>query len=227
MLRQKILHHLAVSVLMLVMLGVADVTTAGQIIKLPPPQLIGTRTLEQLLAQRRSVRTYSAAPISLNEVGQMLWAAQGITHSRGLRTAPSAGALYPLELYVVAGAVDGLDAGIYHYLPREHSLVQTAAGERREALVAAALGQKSLQEAAAVIAIAAIQERTRVKYGERAERYVHMEVGHAGQNMFLQAEALGLGTVVIGAFHDEAVAAALGLPAGTRPLSLMPLGHRR
>ncbi|NIR60377.1 MAG: SagB/ThcOx family dehydrogenase [Gammaproteobacteria bacterium] len=194
---------------------------------LPEPRLAGAHPLERLLAQRRCVRSFANAALSLAELGQLLWAAQGITDPEGLRTAPSAGALYPLELYSVVGAVDGLEAGIYRYRPEGHQLKQTAAGDRRGPLARAALGQSWLGDAAVVIALAAVLERTSRKYGRRAERYVPMEVGHAGQNLFLQAEALDLAAAVVGAFDDGEVATVLGLPAGAQPLSLMPVGKKR
>lgn len=196
-------------------------------IQLPVPDVDGSRALEGLLAQRRSVRDFSGQALGLTEAGQLAWAAQGITHRDGLRTAPSAGALYPLELYLVAGAVDGLPPGVYRYRPNTHRLEMSGEGDRRAILAQAALGQDWLADAAAVFVFAAVYERTAWKYGARAERYVHMEVGHAAQSLFLQAEALDLGTVVVGAFDDREVAAVLGLPADHRPLSLMPVGKLR
>lgn len=195
-------------------------------IELPPPRVSGSISIEEALVQRRSIRSYSGVPLSLEELGQLLWAGQGVTHPRGFRTAPSAGALYPLELYAVVGEVEGLEAGIYHYRPQGHALARLADGDRREPLARAALHQSWVKEASVVIVIAAVFERTSRKYGARASRYVHMEVGHAGQNVFLQAEALGLAAVVVGAFEDEEVSAVLGLPAGTRPLGLMPVGRK-
>lgn len=195
-------------------------------IELPSPRVSGSVSVEEALTQRRSIRSYADAPLGLGELGQLLWAAQGITHRQELRTAPSAGALYPLELFAVVGSVEGLGAGVYHYRPEGHSLTKVADGDRREPLVSAALHQSWIAEAGVVIVLAAVFERTRRKYGPRAERYVHMEVGHAGQNLFLQAEALGLATVVVGAFDDEQVTAVLGLPAQARPMSLMPVGKK-
>ncbi|KPJ51984.1 nitroreductase, partial [candidate division TA06 bacterium DG_24] len=154
---------------------------------------------------RRSIRSYSDAPLTLAEVSQLLWAAQGITNDRGFRTAPSAGALYPLEVYVVAGKVEGLPAGIYKYRPREHELWRVDLGDKRRELSGAALGQEPVADGAIDIVFAAVYGRTAVKYGERATRYVHIEVGHAAQNVFLQAGALDLGAAVIGAFFDEEV----------------------
>ncbi|MCK5382460.1 MAG: SagB/ThcOx family dehydrogenase [Gammaproteobacteria bacterium] len=193
---------------------------------LPEPDRSGRHPLEVLLQQRRSVREYRDKSLSLSDIGQLLWAAQGITDSRGLRAAPSAGALYPLELYVVAGRVDRLPAGVYHYQPDGHRLLAMRRGDRRYGLAQAALGQSWLADAAAVVVFAAVYERTARKYGERAVRYVHIETGHAAQNLFLQAGALDLDTVTVGAFNDDAVAALLQLPADARPLLLMPVGGR-
>jgi SagB-type dehydrogenase family enzyme len=161
----------------------------------------------------------------MNELSQLLWAAQGITHPRGLRTAPSAGALYPLELTVVAGMVTDLPAGIYRYQPAGHRIVLIAQGDRRATLADAALGQSSVRKAPVVIAIAADHQKTTTKYGDRGVRYVHLEAGHAAQNLYLQATALGLGTVVIGAFSDQSVAAVLQ-SAGQQPLYLIPVGRK-
>ena len=194
-------------------------------VPLPAPSVDGRRAVEQLLAQRRSVRDFSDASLSASEVGQLLWAAQGINDPEGLRTAPSAGALYPLEVYLIAGAVKGLPSGLYRYKPVGHRLVKIASGDRREVLARAAFGQSWLADAAAIIAFTAIPERTRNKYGVRAERYVHIEIGHAAENLFLQAEALDLGTVVVGAFDDDEVTEVLQLPATTHPYLLMPVGR--
>jgi SagB-type dehydrogenase family enzyme len=197
----------------------------GSVVELPPPQLAGRMSVEEALHTRRSQRAYSAAPLTLAELGQLLWAAQGVTHPNGYRTAASAGALYPLELLVAVGRVSDLEAGIYRYHPDRHALTLIEAGDRRAALSAAALGQESVAEGAVVLAIAAVYERTTVRYGERGRQYVHMEVGIAYQNVHLQAAALGLGTVFIGAFHDDQVHARLRLAAEERPLCLMPIGR--
>lgn len=197
------------------------------IVELPPPDLVGKQSLAQLLQQRRSVREYSREGLSLSDVGQLLWAAQGITHPRGLRTAPSAGALYPLELYVVAGNVSGLEQGVYHYHIQQHRLEHQVAGDKRIGLGRAALWQTWMAKAPVIIVFAAEYERTGNKYGLRAKRYVHMEVGHAAQNLFLQAEDLGLATVVVGAFDDAVVGELLALPKEIVPLSFMPVGRKR
>ena len=194
-------------------------------IQLPEPVHEADQPLEELLRQRRSVRDYQAAALQLSDIGQLLWAAQGISHPAGLRTAPSAGALYPLEVYLVAGAVNGLAAGVYHYQANGHRLTLLQDGDRRTVLAQAAHGQDWVRDAAAVVVLAAVYQRTTRKYGERGVRYVHIETGHAAQNLFLQAQALGLASVVVGAFGDDAVARVLQLPADVQPLVLMPVGQ--
>lgn len=195
-------------------------------VSLPAPAVAGNTSLEQLLHRRRSVRDYRDAALDLAQIGQLLWAAQGITHPDGLRTAPSAGALYPLDLYLVAGRVEGMSAGVYHYDPTRHQLRLMASGDQRKAVAQAALGQSWMNNAAAVVAFTAVFARTNRKYGARGERYVHLEAGHAAENLFLQAEALGLGSVIVGAFDDAAVARVLQLPREAQPLILMPVGRR-
>lgn len=198
----------------------------GENVALPEPSLTGSSSVEQLLAQRRSTRDYQNTALDLAEIGQLLWAAQGITHSRGYRTAPSAGALYPLELYVVANRVDGLAKGVYHYDPRHHQLLSTRVEDVQVELCQAAWLQECVQEAPAVVVFTAVYERTTKKYGKRGKRYVHIEVGHAAQNLYLQAESLGLGTVDVGAFSDDDVAEVLQLPDDVQPLLLMPVGRK-
>jgi SagB-type dehydrogenase family enzyme len=159
----------------------------GEVLALPAPRLASDVSLEEALARRRSVRAYSGEPLTLKEIGQLLWAAQGITHERGYRTAPSAGALYPLELYVAT------DSGLYHYLPRGHEAEKRRIEDWRAPLCQAALSQDAVCQAPAVFVVTAVYERTEAKYGQRAERYVWLEAGHAAQNLLLQAVALGLG----------------------------------
>jgi SagB-type dehydrogenase family enzyme len=196
----------------------------SQIIKLPKPRLDSDRSIEETLLQRRSTRKYKGTPLTSAEVSQLLWAAQGMTDPRGFRTAPSAGALYPLEVYVVAGNVDGIPAGIYRYISQRHEIAKIVQGDKRAELRDAALGQEQIQQAAAVLVISAFTERTTVKYRDRGIRYVHMEAGHAAQNVYLQATALGLGTVVIGAFYDDAVKKIMNMPDREQPLTIMPVG---
>jgi SagB-type dehydrogenase family enzyme len=199
---------------------------AGQI-ALPTPELEGKISLEEAVFMRRSIRQFGERPLSLAEAGQLLWAAQGVTDEAGYRTAPSAGALYPLEVYLVAGEVENLPAGIYRYLPDHHALLNISHAEVRSLLATAALKQTWIEEAPAVLVFTAIYERTTRKYGERGIRYVHMEVGHAAQNIYLQATALDLGTVFVGAFYDDQVSEVLGLPKNEVPLGLMPVGSRK
>ncbi len=196
-------------------------------LRLPNPRLEGPLSLEGAIYSRRSVRAFAGQPLTLAEVGQVLWAAQGMTGhgSGGLRTAPSAGALYPLEVYLLAGEVEGLAPGFYGYRPHAHALSHLAEGDQRAALAEAAVGQDWIGEAACVLVLTAIYARTTGKYGGRGERYVHIEVGHVGQNVYLQGRALGLGTTIVGAFRDEAVQRLLGLDADEAPLALLPIGR--
>ncbi|MEM2890528.1 MAG: SagB/ThcOx family dehydrogenase [Candidatus Hadarchaeum sp.] len=200
-------------------------TESEIVIALPPPRLDSDFSIEKALLMRRSVRDYTGEPLTLIEVSQLLWAAQGITDPRGFRTAPSAGGLYPLEVYLVAGDVENLEAGIYRYRPKSHELVKIQSGDLREVLCTAALGQAWVKEAAADIVIMGVYERTTVKYGDRGIQYVHMEAGHAAQNVCLQATALGLGTVTVGAFYDDQIQKALNAPENEKPLYVMPIGR--
>ena len=145
------------------------------IVELPEPQLRGEQSLEQTLASRRSIREFTDKPLTDAEISQLLWAAQGITDPAGLRTAPSAGALYPLEMYVARSS------GLYHFDPARHQLTQRHDQDLRQAIHRAALSQDALIEVPAVFVITAVYARTRAKYGDRAERYVHMEAGHAAR----------------------------------------------
>ncbi len=196
------------------------------VVKLPPPVLDGSVSLERALSERRSLRQYQARPLSLADLSQLLWAAQGVTGPGGKRTAPSAGALYPLNVYVVAGNVAGLPAGIYAYDPQRHELKRTAEGDARPALSDAALRQSPVRSAPAVLVISTVYERTTIKYGERGIRYVHMEAGHAAENACLQATARKLGTVVVGAFDDDGVRKVVRMKEGEHPLYLMPVGQK-
>ena len=205
-------------------------TTAMEIeqrITLPAAEPGEEMSIGEALKQRRSIRKFGRDSLVLEDISQLLWAAQGITNRRDFRTAPSAGALYPLELYIVAGNVTGLSPAVYHYRPKKHELVLVASGDRRKPLASAALRQSWVRSAPAVLLIAGVYERTIAKYGQRGRRYVHMEVGHAAQNVYLTATARDLGTVMVGAFDDKAVQEVLSLPADHKPLGLMPIGHRR
>lgn len=200
----------------------------GTRVELPEAAQSGGMPLTQALAERRSVRSYGRGSLTLEEVAQLLWAAQGISERRqGLRTNPSAGATFPLEVDLLVTGIPELDDGIYRYHPREHRLELRVTGDRRRPLQDAALGQSSIGNAPVVMVISGVTPRTARRYGARAERYVHMEVGHAAQNVYLQGTALGIGTVVIGAFHDDQVADALDLEHPEEPLYILPLGRLR
>jgi len=195
-------------------------------VKLPEPRHDSGVSIEETLLKRRSVRDYTGECLTLQEVSQLLWAAQGTTDARGFRTAPSAGATYPLETYIVVGDVENLTEGIYHYKSAEHKLVKVLDGDYRAQLASAALGQSWVNKAAVNIVFTAIYERTTQRYGDRGIKYVHMEMGHAAQNVYLQAVALGLGTVVVGAFRDDQVREILKLAKNEQPLYIMPVGRR-
>ncbi len=194
-------------------------------IKLPKPTYHSNTSIEQALLKRRSIRNYKEQPISLKEVSQLLWAAQGITDpKRGFRTTPSAGALYPLKVYVVANNVKNLTKGVYKYNPYKHELIKIKDKSVQNALTSAALWQPWVKKGAIVIVFSAVYTKTIQKYGNRGIRYVHMEVGHAAQNVYLQAVSLNLGTVVVGAFNDNKVKQILNMPKNEYPLYLMPVG---
>jgi SagB-type dehydrogenase family enzyme len=201
---------------------------SGQmVIPLPRPNPDSSTSIEKALRERRSHRDYGKGPLSLEEIAQLLWAAQGITHGAGMRTAPSAGALYPLETYLVSGDVRNLPAGVYRYLPHQHGLALVASGDVRGRLRDASLHQDAIGNAPAAIVFSAVLTRTTGKYGQRGVRYAHMEAGTAAQNVALQAVSLKLGTVVIGAFNDDAVRTVLSLPGTEDPMIIMPLGRIR
>ncbi len=186
-------------------------------------------SLEETIARRRSVREYKGEPLSLSQLSQVLWAAQGLTDTRGLRAVPSAGATYPLEVFILIGrgGVEGLEPGMYHYNVANHSLNLYKEGDQRRELAIAALDQEFIAQVPVDIVICAIYERTSRYYGPRGERYVHMDLGHAGENVSLQAVALGLATVMVGAFDDEQVSAVMGLAKEVKPLYIIPLGKSR
>ncbi len=208
-------------------------------IQLPSPHTQGGMPVEQALDRRRSVREYKPRSLSPAQVAQLLWAAQGVTEKRpapswwpgdrewggGLRAAPSAGALYPLELYVAVGDVKDIPPGCYRYRPRNHTLTGVLTGDIRPDLAGAALGQEPIAGAPVVLILTAVAQRTARKYGDRAVRYVHMEIGHAGQNIYMQAESLGLATVMMGAFRDTAVRNVLELSEEEDPFAIMPVGY--
>lgn len=191
-----------------------------EVLDLPPARLKGDLSLEEALAKRRSTRTFSDRPLSQEDLAQLLWAAQGQTSADGKRSAPSAGALYPLEVYAITSSA------VCHYLPAKHKLELLSRSDLRPALSKAAFGQASVAEAPCVFAISAVEARTSSKYGARGSLYVKLEAGHAAQNVLLQATALGLGSVPVGGFDPDDVARLIGCPAPERVLYLLAVGHR-
>lgn len=191
-------------------------------ILLPKPNTTGKISLEVAIAKRRSQRDFTKQELSQEQISQLLWAAQGITGrvwNHSFRSAPSAGALYPMEIYLVS------KEGIFHYLPEGHKLEELAETDLRRDLSQACLGQGSLASAPINIIICAVYSRITAKYAERGIRYAHIEAGHIAQNIHLEAVALGLGSVPIGAFSDERVRKLLNLPKGCEPLYIIPVGY--
>lgn len=201
------------------------VVMEANVVGLPQPDLRGGMSLTEALSLRRSVRSYNESPLSMVHLSQLLWSAQGITNDRGFRTAPSAGATFPLEMFVLVNAVDGLQKGIYHYRPKDNALEVIHLKDVSAALARASLSQSMITDAATVLIFGAVLDRTTDRYGDRGVRYVYNEVGHASQNVHLQAAALGLGTVVIGAYRDEEVEDILQLEPEVRVLYMMPVGN--
>ena len=195
-------------------------------IKLPQPELKGKTSVEETISGRRSARRFRAGPLLLPQLSQLLWSAQGITGAGGRRAAPSAGATYPLEIFCVVGeqTIEGLSAGIYHYEAASHSLSLHLKGDLRQELAEAALNQSYIATTPVNIVVCAIFSRTCYRYGRRGEGYVYMEAGHAGQNIALQAIALGLVTLMVGAFEDEGVSKILEVEEQIKPLYIIPIG---
>jgi SagB-type dehydrogenase family enzyme len=194
-------------------------------IQLPTPRTEGGISVEEALGRRRSIREYALRGLTLAEVSQLLWSGYGVTSPEGFRTAPSARALYPLEIHLAAGEVAGLASGVYRYVSAEHALRLEREGDVRRQLAAATFGQDFVGQAAVVLVLTAVYERTREAFQDAGRDYAHMDLGHAGQNVHLQAVSLRLGTVVVAAFRPAEVRDVLGLPADETPLYLMPIGH--
>jgi SagB-type dehydrogenase family enzyme len=198
----------------------ASVAAQSSVVTLPPPALDGKRSLESVLFTRRSERQFDSRPLPLGELGQLAWAAQGITEPHhGLRTTPSAGGLYPLELRFVTAE------GVFHYVPTGHAFAREQLGDRRDALGRGALDQLSVMTAPLTVAITSVTSRTEAKYGDRARRYATLEAGHAAQNILLQATSHGLSAVPIGAFDDGEVSRVLLLRQEEEPLYLVAVGY--
>ncbi len=188
---------------------------------LPKPAVTGTVSVEEVIAKRRSVRGYSKKKITTEQLSQLLWSVQGITSTAGFRTAPSAGALYPLEIYVAD------ENGLFKYRPQGHRLLLVTQEDVRKDLADASWGQSFIAEAPVDIIICAVYEKVTSKYGNRGVRYTEIEVGHAAQNVHLQAVALGLDSVPVGAFTDEEVSRVLNLPVKEVPIYIIPVGYKK
>ncbi len=195
-------------------------------VALPGPDVTGKVTLERAIVQRRSVREYAPGALTLAEVSQLLWAAQGITGPDGKRATPSARAVYPLQVWLVANDVQGLGTGVFRYEPKGHALVPIP-GARRDSLPSAARGQEMFQRAAAAVVVIGDSALAAQKFRGNAERWLGMEAGFVVQDVYLQCTALGLGTVMVGGFSEPAVRAVLAVPAGWQVLALMPVGRRK
>lgn len=198
--------------------------SAARAVSLPPPPSSGTMSLEEALAHRRSVREFAHGALTLDEISRLAWSLQGFTAPE-LRTAPSPGATYPLEVYMVVGEARSLSAGVYRYCPGPHRLELVADGDIRLPVADAAVGQTWIGKAAMVVVIAAVFERTTACYGKRGERYVYVEAGHVAQNLLLQATALGLGARPVGAFNDLGISRLLRMAEGEVPLYIIPVGR--
>ena len=193
--------------------------------KLPAVRHDSEFSVERALLGRRSKREYADRSMSLTELAQLLWAAQGTTSAKGYRTAPSAGGLFPLETYVAVGNVDDLAPGIYHYRADRHEILQIVEGDKRRQLARASLEQMWMCGAGITVIFSAVHSRTTGKYGTRGHRYVAMEAGHAAQNVALQALALGMGTAMVGAFEDGDLRAIIASPAEELPVYLVTVGY--
>ena len=220
--------RLAITATLLVLAGsVARSQQPAGTVRLPEPRRQGAMSLEAALAARHSTRALTRDSLDLADVSQLLWAAQGINRPDGHRTAPAAGGIYALELYVVAARVRNLPAGVYHYRQAGHVLETISAGERLQPVVDSATHQAWQADAAIAVVFAADYQRLGGRFRDRAERYVPMEIGFAAQNLYLEVAALGLGTTFAGSFQDSTMARIVGLPENLRPLGIMPVGHPR
>jgi SagB-type dehydrogenase family enzyme len=222
---------ITLSLVMALWIGLVNVAAgfAAEAIKLPAPVKKGTMSLEEALQNRRSVRLFANRGLSLAQISQLLWAADGITHPQGKRTAPSGRAAYPMDLYLVAGegGVAGLAAGIYHYNVAEQALEPVAAGEFRPAVVKACNGQAWMGKAPVIFVITGDYKRSEVKNGAQGPLFTHIEAGLIAQNLFLQAGALGLGAGIAGGINDRALGQALKLPPANLPFLAMPVGYKQ
>ena len=210
--------------------GILGIRASDAAIPLPKPSLDGKVSVERAIQQRRTIRDFKETPLSLAHLSQLLWSAQGITDPKGAgRAAPSGGARYPLDIYVIIGkkSVENVEEGIYHYMPENHSIFSIDKRDRCREIGSASLGQLWMAKAPVMFVITAEYPRITGRYGDRGIRYAQIEAGHVGQNLFLQAEALGLGAGIVGAFNDAEVAKVLGIPRQHEPLLIMPVGYKK
>jgi len=209
---------------------ILGVQVSDAAIALPKPSLDGKVSVEKAIQRRRTIRDFRDTPLSIQQLAQLLWAAQGITDQKyGKRTAPSGGARYPLDIYIIAGKkeVEGLEEGVYHYVPENHSISSMNKKDLRREVGSASLGQMWMAGAPVIFVITTENGRITGRYGDRGIRYAQIEAGHVGQNLFLQAEALGLGAGIVGAFNDEQVVQVMGLPSQHEPLLILPVGYKK
>lgn len=217
----RLIKSVLLILIMSLAIGASNIQAAE--VSLPQPLIESDYSLEAALYNRVSDRQYADQALNFDEISQLVWAAQG-ENQKGTRTAPSAGALYPIEVYVAVGEVESLTVGIYKYSQENHTLNLLSEGDLRTELTERSLNQQSIQRAPAVIILAGVVERTADKYGERGERYMWMEAGHVAQNILLQAQALELGGVSIGAFDDEGVHELMLMEPDEQPLYVIPVG---
>ncbi|RPH92575.1 SagB/ThcOx family dehydrogenase [candidate division KSB1 bacterium] len=202
-------------------------SAAEKTILLPEPKTRSRFSVERALLMRRSIRDYTKESLTLEELTQLLWSCQGITSAEGFRTTPSAGAVYPLEIYAVVERVDDLPAGVYHYLPgrKEHRIESVKRGHFGKRIFELSTKQDFIKDAAVNIILATVTSRMEKQYGEAALRYVLMEMGHAAQNIHIQAEALGLGSVAVGYLNEKTVQELMGIEA--EPLYMVSAGKKK
>ena len=202
----------------------------GGRMQLPDPTTDGDVSLERTIHQRRTIRSFNGKALTLKQLSQLFWAAQGITESRGFkRAAPSAGALYPMDIYgaVGGGCIETLNPGVYLYEPATHSFSLIQKGDSRRDIAMASLGQMWMSYAPITLVITAEYSRIMGKYGQRGVRYAMIEAGHIGQNIFLQSQAIGLKAGIVGAFEDQKVIHVMGIKDTHEPLLLMPVGYKK
>lgn len=212
-----------------VLFPVLAVIQAHADIALPKPSFMGKKSVEEAIHTRRTVRRFKPKALNIEQLSQILWAAYGITsENSAYKSVPSAGALYPLDIWAAVGknGVEGLEAGVYHYVSKGHKLAKVKTGDVRNDIAKASLYQTWMAEAPITLVLTGEYERCTRKYRDRGVPYTYIEAGHVGQNIFLQAEALGLGAGIVGAFHNDLVQQVLGINKGYDPILIMPVGYK-